>query len=443
MATQELELGSELVERVAAIDIAKASGMVCTRVPHATRPERRVQEVRNVASTTEAIMELGEALVALGVTRVVMEATGVYWRPFFFLLESCGLECWLVNARDVKNVPGRPKTDKLDAIWLAKLAERGMLRASFVPERPIRRLRDLTRLRAALTQERTRHKHRVEKLLEDAHIKLSSVATNLFGLSARNMLDALVAGERSPERLADLAQGKLKSKHRALVTAFNGQFDEHHAYVLGTLLAAIDHVQSQIDNLTRHIETSLTELSGPQADLGTKRPAPLGGALTAVERLDEIPGIGAITAQIILAEIGLDMSVFPTPGHLVSWAKLSPRTIQSAGKNFPGGTGQGNPWLKGALGEAAMAAARTDTFLGARYKRLVKRRGHGKALVAVARSMLVIVWHLLDDPQARFHDLGADYHQRLTDKATRTRGLIRQLEALGHDVTISTRTTAD
>ncbi|WP_051942249.1 IS110 family transposase [Streptacidiphilus rugosus] len=233
MAAEELELESELVERVAAIDIAKASGMVCTRVPHATRPERRVQEAWNVASTTEAIMELGQALVALGVTRVVMEATGVYWRPFFFLLESCGLECRLVNARDVKNVPGRPKTDKLDAIWLAKLAERGMLRASFVPERPIRRLRDLTRLRAALSQERTRHKHRVEKLLEDAHIKLSSVATNLFGLSARNMLDAMVAGERSPERLADLAQGKLKAKHAALVTAFNGRFDEHHAYVLG------------------------------------------------------------------------------------------------------------------------------------------------------------------------------------------------------------------
>ncbi|MGP4088319.1 IS110 family transposase [Streptomyces sp. KR55] len=430
VTVDETDLEAELVERVAAIDVAKAGGMVCTRVPHGTRKGRRVQEVWNAASTTAGILELGARLNALGITRVVMEATGVYWKPFFFLLESCGLECWLVNARDVKNVPGRPKTDKLDAVWLAKLAERGMLRASFVPQRPLRQLRDLTRLRSALTQERTRHKHRVEKVLEDAQIKLSSVLANIFGLSGRLMLDALISGVRDPQELAALAQGKAKSKREALTAALTGQFDEHHAYLLGTLLEAIDRLQSQIDELTTRITDRLAELSR-DADV------PDADGLTPQQRLDEIPGIGPATAQVILAEIGLDMSVFPTAGHLVSWAKLSPRTIQSAGKNFPGGTGQGNPWLKGALGEAAMAAARTNTFLGARYKRLVKRRGHGKALVAVARSILVIVWHLLSDPDARFHDLGSDYHLRVVNSAARTRGLIRQLEALGHDVTIA------
>ncbi|MFG2858979.1 IS110 family transposase [Streptomyces mirabilis] len=433
-ASEETDLESELVERVAAIDVAKASGMVCTRVPHESRAGRRVQEVWNVTSTTAGILELGARLSSLGITRVVMEATGVYWKPFFFLLESCGLECWLVNARDVKNVPGRPKTDKLDAIWLAKLAERGMLRASFVPQRPLRKIRDPTRLRSALTQERTRHKHRVEKVLEDAQIKLSSVLTNIFGLSGRMMLDALVAGVRDPQQLAEFAQGKAKAKREALAVALTGQFDEHHAYLLNMLREAIDRTQAQLDDLTGHIEAALADLAEPDGVEAGKT-----DDLTPQERLDEIPGIGPATAQVILAEIGLDMAIFPTAGHLVSWAKLSPRTIQSAGRNLPGGIGQGNPWLRAALGEAAMAAARTDTFLGARYKRLVKRRGHGKALVAVARSMLVIVWHLLSDPDARFHDLGSDYHLRVLDSAARTRGLVRQLQALGHEVTLTTK----
>ncbi|WP_412075478.1 IS110 family transposase [Streptomyces xanthophaeus] len=434
MATEETDLESELVDRVAAIDVAKATGMVCTRVPHESRSGRRVQEVWNVASTTEGILELGARLSALGVSRVVMEATGVYWKPFFFLLESCGLQCWLVNARDVKNVPGRPKTDKLDAIWLAKLAERGMLRASFVPQRPQRQIRDLTRLRSALTQERTRHKHRVEKVLEDAQIKLSSVLTNIFGLSGRMMLDALVTGVRDPQQLAALAQGKAKAKRETLAAALTGQFDEHHAYLLSMLLDAIDRTQTQLDDLTHRIEAALTDLADAgEADLRG------GDGATPQERLDEIPGIGPATAQVILAEIGLDMSIFPTAGHLVSWAKLSPRTIQSAGRNLPGGIGQGNPWLRAALGEAAMAAGRTDTFLGARYKRLVKRRGHGKALVAVARSILVIVWHLLSNPDARFHDLGSDYHLRVLDSAARTRKLVHQLQALGHDVTLTAK----
>ncbi|GGY06552.1 IS110 family transposase [Streptomyces minutiscleroticus] len=240
MRSEMTDLEVEVEDRVAAIDVAKASRMVCVRVPHESRAGRRVQEVWNSDATTEAILALGDRLTELGVRRVVMEATGVYWKPFFFLLESHGLQCWLVNARDVKNVPGRPKTDRLDAVWLAKLAERGMLRASFVPDRPQQQLRDLTRLRTALTQERTRHKHRVEKVLEDAQIKLSSVLRNIFGLSGRLMLEALIRGERDPRQLATLAQGKAKAKRAALETALTGQFDDHHAYLLCMMLEDLD-----------------------------------------------------------------------------------------------------------------------------------------------------------------------------------------------------------
>ncbi|MFF2149694.1 IS110 family transposase [Kitasatospora sp. NPDC058190] len=441
---EEIEHAAELVERVAAIDIAKASGMVCVRVPHEDKPGKRVQRVFHVAATSGAILDLGDHLVCQGVTRVVMEATSTYWKPFFFLLEARGLECWLVNARDVKNVPGRPKTDKLDAVWLAKLAERGMLRASFVPPKPVRELRDLTRSRAVLTHERTRHKQRGEKLLEDAQIKLSTVLSDIYGVSGRAMLEALIAGERSPKALADLAHGTVKATPTVLAEALRGQFDEHHAFMLRMLLDTIDHLNVQIDRLTARITTKFAELADQRPDTddgGDDGPGQgLLLPLTDVERLDEIPGIGPGTAQVILAEIGLDMSVFPTAGHLVSWAKLSPRTIQSGGKHTSGPTGKGNPWLRGALGEAAVSAARTDTFLGARYRRLVKRRGHMKALVAVARSILVSVWHLMSNPRARYRELGADFHTRNLDPARKTRDLVRQLKALGHDVTLTPAT---
>ncbi|MGI5141594.1 MULTISPECIES: IS110 family transposase [unclassified Streptomyces] len=432
------------VARVAAIDIAKASGMVCLRVPHDTIEGRRVQEVWNVAATTNVILELGDKLICQGIQRVVMESTGPYWRPFFYLLEARGLECWLVNARDVKNVPGRPKTDKLDAVWLAKLAERGMVRASFVPPKSVRQLRDLTRTRTVFVQERTRHKHRVDKILQDAQIKLSSVVSDLFGVSSRAMLDALVAGERSPRTLADLARASLAAKKPALIEALTGQFDEHHGRLLHVLLDSIDHLTAQIRELDRLIALALEEITAPSDDTGTSPPdaedtAPAASrtAQDLVERLDAIPGVGPTAAQIILAEIGADMSRFPTPEHLVSWAKLCPRTTQSGTKNTAGPTGKGNPWLKGALGEAASAAARTDTFLGARYRRIVKRRGHSKALVAVARSILVIAWHLINDPDARYQDLGADWHQRHLNPARKTRELVRQLQALGHTVSLA------
>jgi transposase len=428
------------VARVAAIDIAKASGMVCLRVPHDTIEGRRTQQVWNVASTTNAILELGDRLVCQGVERVVMEATGSYWRPFFYLLEARGLDCWLVNARDVKNVPGRPKTDKLDAVWLAKLAERGMVRPSFVPPKAVRQLRDFTRTRTVFVQERTRHKHRVDKALQDAQIKLSDVVSDLFGMSGRAMLDAMVAGEHTPSALADLAKGSLVKKKPALIEALTGQFEAHHARLLGVLLGTVDHLTAQIKDLDRFIACTLEEVTTPHDGPAAEPSAGGVNARALAEKLDAVPGIGPATAQIILAEIGADMSRFPTPEHLVSWAKLCPRTIQSGAKNTTGAAGQGNPWLKGALGEAANAAAHADTFLGARYRRIVKRRGHAKALVAVARSILVITWHLINDSDASYQELGADWHQRHLNPARKTRDLVRQLQALGHHVTLDPAT---
>ncbi|MFF3663586.1 IS110 family RNA-guided transposase [Streptomyces olivochromogenes] len=425
---------------MAAIDIAKNSGVVCMRLPNENREGARTQRVWTVAATTNAILELGDHLVCQGVELVVMEATGAYWRPFYYLLESRGLRCWLVNARQVKNVPGRPKTDKLDAVWLAKLTERGMIRPSFVPSKPVRHLRDFTRTRTVFVHERTRHKLRVDKVLQDAQIKLSSVATDSLGVSGRAMMEALISGQRDPRALANLAQGRLTAKRDALVEALTGQFEEHHARLLRLLLTTVDHLTSQIAALDQEIAATLAELPNPSYNGPDHAPregttASFGADLLA--RMHEIPGVGPTSARVILAEVGPDMSVFPTPAHLASWAKLCPRTIQSGAKSTTGPAGKGNPWLKGALGEAASAAARTDTFLGARYRRLVKRRGHAKALVAVARSILVIVWHLIHDPQARYQELGPDWHQRHLNPLRKTRDLVRQLEHLGHQVTLT------
>ncbi len=430
-----------VVVRAAALDIAKATAMVCTRVPDEGRAGRRVQQTWSVAADTAAILELGDRLRCQGIERVVMEATGAYWKPFFFLLEARGLECWLVNARDVKNVPGRPKTDKLDAVWLCKLNERGMLRASFVPPLEIRQLRDMTRTRAVLVRERTRHKQRVEKLLEDAQIKVSSVVSDLFGVTGRAVLEALVAGERSPAVLAELARGSLRDKKPQLRAALLGGFTEHHAFMVGQFLELIDTLDAHIAQLTARIEEHLAAMDtgAPHADAPhTGGGVPLRpGALALADRLDAITGVGQTTAQIIIAEIGTDMSRFPTADHLASWARLTPQTEQSGPVTRSRGTGKGNPWLKGALGEAAAAASRTHTFLGSRYKRVVKRRGHARALVATMRSILIIAWHLINDPNATYQDLGEHWHQRLTNPARKTRDLVHQLERLGHQVTLA------
>jgi transposase len=430
----------QLIERVAAIDVAKASGMVCIRVPHQSVAGRRVTKVWEVAATARSILELADYLCAAGVEKVTLEATSDYWRGFFYVLEARGLSVQLVNAREVKNVPGRPKTDKLDAVWLAKLTERGMLRPSFVPPAEIRVLRDYTRTRTDLTGDRTRCWNRLEKLLEDALIKLTSVASSIDTVSGREMIEALIAGQRDPRVLAGLARGRMRVKYAALVEAMSGRFDDHHGELARVLLDQIDALSAQIDRLTTRIDELIASNPAAGAPAGPQDHDPSTGssaALPAVDRLDEIPGLGRRGAQIILAEVGLDMTRFPTPGQMVSWARLCPRTIQSGPKTRQAKTGKGNRYLKGALGEAAAAAARTDTFLGARYRQLVKRKGKLKALVAVARSILVIVWHLLADPSTRYQELGADYHSSRIDKQRKTRDHVRQLEALGYTVTLT------
>jgi len=428
-----------VIERVCAIDVAKASGKVCVRV--GSRAGRRVSKVWDVAATSRAVGELTDYLVDERIEKVTVESTSDYWRIWYYLLEAAGLDVQLVNARDVKNVPGRPKTDKLDAVWLAKLTEKGLLRPSFVPPAPIRELRDYTRLRIDMTRERSRYWQRIEKLLEDALIKVSSVASTLDTLSVRDMLKALIAGERDPRRLAGLARGKMRPKQAALVEALTGRFDDHHAELAQMLLDQIDALDAKIGRLTTRIDQLLAAMepepvNGGDATGGANPASRKAGELTTIDRLDEIPGVGPVNAQIILAEIGLDMSRFPTAGHLVSWAKLCPRTIQSGPVQRSGKAGKGNPYLKGALGEAATAAAKTNTFLGERYRRIVKRRGKLKALVAVARSILVIIWNLLHDPTARFHDLGADYHATRINTERRTRNHVAQLAALGYRVTL-------
>jgi transposase len=417
---QETADREEIIERVAALDIGKAEVVCCVRVPDEGRRGRRLQEVETYPAMTGSLLGLADRLRALGVTRVVMEATSDYWKPVFYILEAHGFETWLVNARDVKHLPGRPKTDKLDAVWLCKVAERQMIRPSFVPPPEIRRLRDVTRYRIDLVTVRTAEKQRVEKLLEDACIKLSVVASDIFGVSGRAMLDAMAAGERNPKVLAQMARSVLRRKITALEEAFTGHFTEHHAFLLGKMLARIDGLDADIAELDERIEVMV---------------APFGSA---VQRLDEIPGIGRIAAAVIIAEVGLDMSRFPTAQHLCSWAKFTPGVKESAGKKKgKGSTGHGNRYLARVLGEAAVGAARTDSFLGERYRRIARRRGKKKAIVAVGRSILMIVWHLLSDPDARYTDLGSDFFERRINPERRKRAHIHQLEALGYTVTVT------
>jgi len=414
--TQDTE---ELIGRVAALDIGKAELVCCVRVPSAQGSGKRLQEVRTYPTMTRSLLVLADRLGALGVTRVVMEATSDYWRSPFYLLEAHGLECWLVNARDVKHLPGRPKTDKLDAVWLCKVAERQMLRPSFVPPPAIRMLRDLTRYRADLVAVRTAEKNRVEKLLEDAQIKLSVVASDIFGVSGRAMMAALIAGERDPKVLAQLARRRLRAKLSLLEEAFYGRFSDHHAFLLERMLDRIDQATADIAALEAKIDQEIAPFQA------------------AVDQLDEITGVGRTAAQVVIAEIGVEMGRFPTAGHLVSWARFAPGVKQSAGKQKgKATTGHGNPYLARVLGEAAVAAGKTDTFLGERYRRIARRRGAKKAIVAVGRSILIIIWHLLSDPDARFHDLGPGFYDTRIDADRRKRNHVRQLEALGYKVTL-------
>jgi transposase len=438
----QVEEHIEIVERVAAIDVAKATGMICTRVPHDTKPGGRVTKVWEVKATTRAILELADHLVCQSIQRVVLESTSDYWRSFYYVLEARGLRVWLVNASQVKHAPGRPKSDKIDAVWLAKLNERNMVSPSFVPPAQIRRLRDWTRARYDLVEDRTRVKLRIEKLLEDALVKLSTVATDMFGVSGRAMMEALIGGQPNPRALADMAKGRMRLKHAALAEALDGRFTDHHASLLRLLLDQFDHLNTAIESVTVRIDELITALPAaaapdqPPAAPGIDQTAHQTAHLSAVERLCEIPGVGPDIARTIIAELGLDMTVFGTAQRLCAWARVAPTTKQSGRRQARGKTGKGNPYIKSSLGQAATGAAKTQTFLGERYRRLIKRMPKGKARTAIARSILMIIFALLADPTTRYHDLGPDFYARHLDTRRRTDQLVRQLQALGHTVTL-------
>jgi len=432
-------------DRVAAVDVAKKEGVVCTRAPHSSRPGARQSVVWTVQATMPAVGQLAGQLAAGGIQIVTLESTSDYWRIWYYVLEAAGLAVQLVNAAQVKQVPGRPKTDKLDAVWLARLTEKGLLRPSFVPPAEIRALRHYTRARTHLTGDRTRCWQRLEKLLEDALIKVSAVASKLTTASARDMIAALIAGERDPAVLAGLARGRMKAKHDALTQALAGMFDDHHGQIAAMLVDQIGFCDRQIARATMLIGEQLAVIrdawgigpggaTGPGAGEGDDAIA-----LPAVARLDEIPGVSAELAASIIAETGLDMTRFPDAGHLVSWAGLCPRTVQS-GPRTRQAKGQGNTYLRGYLGQAATGAAGTATFLGERHARIARRRGTAKAQVAIARSILVITWHLLADPHARYTDLVPGHYENKINKNRKTRTHIRQLQALGYTVTLTPAT---
>ena len=401
-------------ERVAGLDVHKAQVTACVRVADAAG--QRVAHLAQFATTVGGLLALADWLAAFGVTHVAMEATGVFWLPVWAILED-DFELTLCNARHVKNVPGR-KTDVSDAQWLCQLMEAGLLRGSFVAPKSQRRLRALTRYRKTQIAERQREANRLHKALEDTGIKLDCVASDILGASGRAMLNALVAGTTDPEVLAELAKGKLRSKIPALREALEGRFEAHHALIVGAILSHLDFLDEQIGALGEAIE----------AELGPTRQA--GVALAAT-----ITGVAQRTAEVMVAEIGIDMSVFPSAGHLASWAGRCPGNDQSAGKRHSGRRRKGSKFLGLALQEAALAATRAnDSYLQAQYQRLRPRIGHRRALGAVQHSMLVAYWHMFTTGEL-YHDLGGDYYQR-RDPTRQINRLVNQLERLGQHVTL-------
>jgi len=409
-----------IIDRVAGLDVHKDAVMAAVRVPE----ERggRTQTVKEFRTFTGELLRLRDWLVESGVTLVVMEATGVYWKPPWHVLEgTSGLELMLVNAHHVKNLPGR-KTDVSDAAWLAQLAECGLLRGSFVPPPVIAQLRDLTRDRKKLIEDRAKETQRVQKVLEDAGIKLDSVVTDVLGKASRRMLDALVAGERDPEVLADLALTRMRPRIPELRHALLGRFDDHHALMIRTHLNHVDHLGVSINALDAEVDRVIA----PFADQ--------------VRRLMTIPGVGKRTAEVVIAEMGVDMTRFPSAAHLASWAGLCPGNHESAGKRRGGRARKGNAALRVALCEAAWAGVRkNDSYPGAQFRRFQRRFGpkaEGKAIFACAHTLVVMIRNILAEDDAVFEDLGADWFERRTDSAAHTRRLVRQLEKLGHRVTL-------
>ncbi len=402
--------------RCAGLDVSKRDAKLCVRVASGSRAAAR-STVTTWGSMTNQVLALREHLIAEQVTLVVMEATGDYWKPFYYLLEDAPFEVMLVNARHVKNLPGR-KTDVSDAAWLAQLGAHGLVRGSFVPPEPIRQLRDLTRTRTTMTRERAKEIQRLEKLLEDAGIKLSSVASDISGVSGRLMLEALINGERDAAVLAELAKRRLRSKIPALTEALTGRFGAHHAFLARLHLDLIDQHSRAIDELTARIEVVIEPFRGARNLMIT------------------IPGISTGVADVIIAETGADMSRFPTAGHLASWAGTCPGSNESAGRIKSTSIRPGNPYLKGALGIAAMSAASGhDTYLAAKYRRIASRRGPIKAIVAVEHNMLIAIWNMLTNG-VFYDDLGGDYYTKLNPERTKQRAL-NQLRQMGYDVTLN------
>jgi transposase len=408
-----------LYRACAGLDVHKETVVVCVRRLGAAGQVH--QEVRTFATMTRDLLALSDWLTAQEVTHVAMESTGVYWKPIFNILET-QFQVILVNAQHIKHVPGR-KTDVKDCEWIAQLLQLGLLRASFVPPRPVRELRDLTRQRAQLVQERARAANRIQKVLEDANLKLGSVATDILGVSGRDMLEAIVAGETDAEKLAELARQRLRAKIPALRLALDGRVTEHHRFLLRTLLDHVAHLETVIGQYSARIESVLS----PFAE--------------AVDRLKTIPGVDQRAAEVIVAEIGQDMTQFPSDDHLSSWAGVCPGNDQSAGKRRSGRTTKGSRWLRTLLVQVAWAASRTKgSYFSAQYRRLAPRRGKKRALVAVGHAILVIAYHLLKDGTT-YQELGADFFEKLEPERL-ARYLVRRLEKLGHKVTLEPREDA-
>jgi transposase len=398
-----------LYPRCAGLDVHKDT--VVARLRCVSEP--RADEVRSFSTTTSALLELNEWLGSHGVTHVAMEATGVYWKPVWHLLEE-HFELVLANAQHIRNVPGR-KTDVNDATWIADLLAHGLIRSSFVPPAPIQELRDLTRTRKQLVREISQHSLRIQKTLEDANVKLGSVLSNVLGSSGRAILQALIAGQTDPEQLAELAQGTARKKRTELVAALHGRIKPHHRRLLKVhleLIAALEQALREID-----------------ADVG-KTLAPIHSS---ARLLTSLPGVSDLTAQVMVAEIGVDMARFPSAAHLISWAGLCPRNDESAGKRRSTRVRKGAPWLKTALVTAAWAAVRVkDSYLQAQFHRLRSRRGAKKAILAVAASMLTAAYHMLKNG-LEYHDLGADHFTR-RDRSKAIQRLVRRLNDLGCNV---------
>jgi transposase len=413
------------VQRCAGIDIGKAEVVVAVHTPGPGGG--RVRQVRTYTTMTRELLMLRDWLVEEKVTRVGMEATGVYWKPVFYLLEDAIDECWLLNPQHVKARRRGRKSDVIDAEWICQMAEHGLVAPSLVPPPPIRRLRQLTRRRATLVSERTREKNRLAALLEDAGIKLGVVATDIFGVSGRRMLDALIAGQRDPHVLAELAVGTLVRKHPALIEALTGRFDDHHAMLAGQICDHVDYLDAAIAHLDTAVEQLIDTEVAPFRHL--------------IDLLITLPGVSYRTAQVILAETGGDMSVFPTAAHLAAWAGVCPGLHASAGQKKNVGAPKANKWLRRALGEAATACARTHTHLGTRYRRLAARRGRNRAKLAIGHSILTATWHMITTGQPH-HDLGEEHYTRRINPDRRRRHLTHQLEQLGYTVTLTAKPDA-